>query len=207
MSDELVAAIVGAIVGGVIAIAGGVAQVFLQNWTRERGRVTCDCSNFRFIYTVIARSRVQERPSEQEFSDWFTPVAASGSSSSGVWELRHAWLWPHVEGDSWDGSRRIRINSVRYHAVVSLYSHKDIEVGLMRLSVAFSRGKKPLVQQLPFTWGAGARGQAFEAIVLPPKDVITLTLRGDLEKEEARQLPHCDRVELIGHLASGEQVR
>jgi len=40
MSSELVAALGGAITGGIIALFGGIAQVFIQGWISNRGRIT-----------------------------------------------------------------------------------------------------------------------------------------------------------------------
>ena len=42
MSPELLAALGGAVAGGIIALFGGIVQVFIQNWISERGTVTCD---------------------------------------------------------------------------------------------------------------------------------------------------------------------
>jgi hypothetical protein len=42
MSSELVATLVGAIAGGLIALFGGIAQVFIQGWIGDRGQITYD---------------------------------------------------------------------------------------------------------------------------------------------------------------------
>src|SRR5215204_6026309 len=59
MSSQVMAALVGAGVGGIVALFGSIAQVFMQGWISDRGKITCNVAawTLRFAYDVYALNR------------------------------------------------------------------------------------------------------------------------------------------------------
>jgi hypothetical protein len=52
MGIELVAALVGAVAGAILALFGGIVQVFMQGWISERGKITCDVAAWSFCFRL-----------------------------------------------------------------------------------------------------------------------------------------------------------
>jgi hypothetical protein len=83
MSSELVAALVGAIAGGIIALFGGIAQVFIQGWISDRGRITCDlgASELSFTLTRYRRFIVDSSSIHSGFIATCYPSSSRGPTS------------------------------------------------------------------------------------------------------------------------------
>jgi hypothetical protein len=131
MSSELVVALVGAVVGGIIALLGGIVQVFLHGWMSERGTITCAAVWWELNF---------DRRSWKEAKKTYTETYTGERSIDG---LEHGF----------HSSRGL------YSFTVNFFNKKGTNAAVLEYAVEFLRGKQTVVANLPTPGGMSA-GQA-----------------------------------------------
>ena len=191
MSSELVAALVGAGVGGILAILGGIAQVFIQDWIKERGKTTCDVVAWSFVF----RTRFSRR------SDSFDM-----GPEDMHWKLaREQAIGPFPE----DSFHTVELVDAHCSFTANFFNTKGTNVALLEYSVQFLKGNQKVLTKMPFAQipGIGELSPS-QAVALPAETATGISMAVQLEKQEAEKvLSEADRAEFTGRLSTRQVIR
>jgi hypothetical protein len=188
MSRELVAVLVGAIAGGIIALFGSIAQVFIQGWIRDRGRITYDLAGPELSFTI-------------------------GDGSKATWEKARAYYLsispakrqtPHYWGNP--------VGEISFTA--NFLNTKGTNAALLEYSILFLKGNQTVLTMLPNASvasaiaGAQHLGQG-QAANLAAGDVTAILMQGkfDSVKEAEEVLVEPDSVQFTARLSTGQDIR
>jgi hypothetical protein len=210
MSPELWAALLGAVAGGILALLGGIAQVFIQGWISERGKITCDVVMWTLIFEYTLRG---DPPNKTELDD---PSSAGGvfwaeartyraepsaADSRKIVERFAPYLYD-IYGHS--RSYHAHLDSGRFHFTANFLNTKGTNAAVLEYSIQFLKDEQTLVTKLP-----SVDGQSIgQAMALPAENVAGFAMSGRLDKEESEKIVNeVDSAVLTAHLSTGRDIR
>jgi hypothetical protein len=216
MSNELVAALVGAVAGGILTLFGAIAQAFIQGWIRERGKITYDVVDW-YLHFNFQGSDPHSRPrifvgqnllweEARAYAAEPDSIDSIAQSIDSLAELRSAAEKSGVE-------YKIRGVGIRgdYSFTVNFLNTKGINAALLEYSVQFLRGNQTIATSRAFVVKIGTEGGVYpgQAVSLPAEAVTGLHMRGgiDTTEESKKVLREADSVVFTARLSSGPPIK
>jgi hypothetical protein len=206
MSPELVAALVGALAGGLIALFGGIAQAFIQGWISERGKITCDAVAWRFVFEYYLQA---PRPN-------ITEPLFEGTAKI-PWEVARTYTAEPSPVDAqqlamesferYDDSKTYfaYANSASFDFTVNFLNTKGTNTAVLEYSVQFLRGRQAVITMTPAVSSLSSIG---EAINLPAETVTGVSMFDHFNRQQSEKvLREADRAEFTARLSSGPPIR
>jgi hypothetical protein len=203
MSSELVAALVGAIAGGIIALFGGIAQVFIQGWISDRGQITYDIvawEELTFRYYVRTGS-----------GPYFDPV-------SEPWEEARAYYLSRSPADLpsddeiaryFHDQRELYVSfSASISFTVNFLNTKGTNAALLEYSIQFLKGNQTVMKFTPSVrTGSGFLLQG-QAVSLAAEDVTAIHMESRLSTEAVEKvMREADSLQFTGRLSTGQDIK
>lgn len=99
--------------------------------------------------------------------------------------------------------------SARYSFAVTFFNEKDVDTGLRDICVEFrwKDGRKttdrPWDSSKARVQSGITTSERVEVLNLPSREWLSLSLHGNIDGEDAREIPQCRRVMLVGHYPTG----
>src|SRR5215211_7541225 len=153
MSPELVAALVGAVAGGILAVLGGLAQVFIQGWISERGEITCDVA----AKLLTFRFRDPTQPGNRSFYSLKDARAFSNEKAASA-----GW----------------QIAEIRYAFTANFLNTKGTNAAALEYSVRFLKGKRTVATSDPTAASSDGALLAGQAVALPAENATGIEMQG-----------------------------
>jgi hypothetical protein len=104
---------------------------------------------------------------------------------------------------------RYASTSARYSFGVKFFNEKDVDTGLRDLHVEFrwkdgrTTTVRPWNSAATRVQGGITTSERVEVLNLPSREWHSMSLHGTIDGEEARNIPECRRVMLVGHFPTG----
>jgi hypothetical protein len=187
VGPELVAVLVGAVAGGIIALLGSIAQAFVQGWMSDRGTITCNVTAWQMNGSVIG-------------PEYEIP---SGTEGLGPWHPRFKdWeeLRALIAGPKSNENTTL---TGEYSFTANFLNTKGTNAAVLEYSVEFLKSKRPVTRRVPRVSGL-SQGQA---IPLQQENVTGISLSGLLDEIDWEVLIEADRVEFTARLSTGKTIR
>jgi hypothetical protein len=180
MSPELVAALVGAVVGGIIAVLGGIAQVYMQGWISGRGEITCDVPAKRLAFTFATGSE------DKKFS----------------WKAAREFFDENPPSTGWG------IASFDYAFTANFLNTKGTNAAALEYSVRFLKGKRTVATSVPIANIGDMRLFAKQAVALPAENATGVYIIGGFYggKVAKKALIEADRLEFTVRLSTDKII-
>jgi hypothetical protein len=181
MSPELVAALVGAVVGGIIAVLGGIAQVFIQGWISERGDITCDATAKELAFSVRQADTYKFIYSLKDAKAFFNENAASAD-----WEKSY----------------------FTYAFTANFLNTKGTNTAAMEYSVRFLKGKRIVATSVPNAKIGDIELATEQALALPAENATGFLMKGNFYDANAakKALIEADRLEFTVRLSTDKII-
>jgi len=193
MSPELVAALGGAVAGGIIAVLGGIAQVFMQGWISERGEITCDAAAKELTFTFEPQTQDYSY-NYKSFSSWkHAREFFNDNAASAGWELR----------------------GIGYTFTANFLNTKGTNAAALEYSVRFWKGKRTVATSVPkaSTTEPTADKEPTDllpeqAVALPAENATGIYMRGILSDANAakKALIEADKIEFTVRLSTDKII-
>jgi hypothetical protein len=210
-----VAALVGAVTGGIVALLGSIAQVVTQGWMTERGEITCNVAAWGLVFSYAVgafnRSDPNEDPGYHTLSGFPLEVARtykaepSSEVSLALAKVDGGWHSSYFEGSP---SFRSHVQSGDFDFALNFLNTKGTNAAVLEYSVQFLKGKQTLITKLPEGCGEGRAIYRGQAMALPAENVAAFLMRGSLDEEESAKilLGEVDSVVFTARLSTGRNI-
>jgi hypothetical protein len=203
MSPELVAALVGAVAGGIIAVLGAIAQVFIQGWNSERGEITCDAAAKELTFLFVRkqpeyRDERDRKVTQYKFYSFKDArVFFNENAASAGWEL----------------------GGIRYAFTANFLNTKGTNAAALEYSVRFLKGKRTVATSLPTVSTSvpiaeeanpGINLLPEQAVALPAENATGIFMSGDFSDDDAnaaeKALIEADKIEFTVRLSTDKII-
>jgi hypothetical protein len=199
MSSELVAALVGAIAGGIIALFGGIAQVFIQGWISNRGKITYDLAPPQLLFSISAfgvdleggLSIVEgavDRGTWEEARTYYLSVSSSSA------ERKEPARWRHLRAE--------------IYFTVNFLNTKGTNAALLEYSIQFLKGNQTVLTLQPRARLGPQELYEGQGASLAANDVTAMSMDYGLSEQETEEvLKEADSVQFTARLSTGRDIK